>query len=126
MNQITATLGGALTESRVVAKVTGSVVVWRKGTPWPPTKFHGNYLAAKNEAICLAAQIPGARFHTIKWCEKFSVENAPRIVERCDPIARRDGNLIAVSVPSRITDAEADTLIAQLQAARAYPAREVV
>ena len=40
--------------------------------------------------------------------------------------ARRVGIMIAVSVPSRITDAEADTLIAQLQAARAYPAREVV
>jgi len=82
MNQISASMGGALTEtneSRVIAKVTGSYVVWRKGNPWPPSKFHGNYRGAQAEAKRLAAEFLGARYHTIKWCEKFFVEGAPRI-----------------------------------------------
>ena len=80
MNQISASLGGVLAdESRVIAKVTGSYVVWRKGEPWPPNKFHGNYRAAQLEAKRRSVEYPGARYHTLKWCEKYFVEGAPRI-----------------------------------------------
>lgn len=133
MNQLTASLGGVLAQvpnaqPEIAMETNGQFVVWRKGTQFPPSKFHKTRREAQVEARRLSRKVPGARFHVIQFCEKFWLLGVPRIDAKIEqePIARRVGHLTSVSTPHLLDDAQLDALIAQLQVARAYPAQGCV
>lgn len=79
MNQISASLGGVLAEAPVAMEHNGRFTVWRKGTPFPPQKFHLTHRAASAEAARLSRKVPGARFHVVQFCDKLWLKGAPRI-----------------------------------------------
>lgn len=53
-------------------------VVWRKGTQWPPRRFHHSRDSAVAEAERLARTMPGHKFHVIQWERKVWVRDDSR------------------------------------------------